>query len=117
MFEEIEKKDKKLPNIKELSKEIKNANNKYGMYRISAAIILIVGIIFGIVMGNKYTSCSSMSSISETCIEETFNFGLMIIIVFASSIISLVLSALGKIIELLSSINEKLSKNSKKSQK
>lgn len=114
MFEEIEKQDKKLPEVKEIKKRVKNISKKYNLYQIIAAFILIIGIITGIIIGNNYSLCSSYSKINGMCLEQSFNFGMMLIIWTISFILAVVLSALGKIIELLSKIEKKLSNNSKK---
>lgn len=114
MFEEIEKQDKKLPDNKEIKKKVKELSKKYNLYQIIAVLILGIGIIIGIIVGNHYSVCSSYSKINNMCLEQSFNFGIMILIWMIAFIIGVIISALGKIIELLNKMIKILDNNGKK---
>ncbi len=114
MFKEIKKMDKNLPSNKEVQNHLKNIFKKYNMYQVVAAFIVVIGIIIGIIVGNNYSVCSSYSKINNMCLEQSFNFGIMLVIWIITLILGVVLSALGKIIDLLSGIEKKLNNNSKK---
>lgn len=114
MFEEIEKLDKKLPSNKEIKKQAKKITKKYNMYQIVSVIIVVVGIIIGIIAGNMYSVCSSYSSLNQMCLEQGFNFSLMLVVWMLAFIIGIFLHALGKIIEILTNIEKNLTNNSKK---
>lgn len=113
MFEEIEKYDKKLPNKKDINKQVKIISQKYNIYQMIAFFVVAIGIVIGIVMGNNFSICKSYSYMNDLCIEQSFNFGLMIVVWAIACILGVFLSALGKIIELLSQIDKKLNNNHK----
>ncbi len=114
MFEEIEKVDKKLPSSKEVKKQAKNLVKKYNLYQIIAIFIVVIGIIMGIVVGNSYAVCNSYSNINGLCVAQSFNFGWMFTLWIVASIVGVLISSLGKIIELLTKIDEKCTNMSKK---
>ena len=109
-FLDMKKPSENLPTIKEAKELVK----KYNIYQITAALIIIIGLITGVVIGDKSSVCSSYSRINDMCLENTFNFGSMLLIWVISIIVALIISSLGKIVELLSNINEKLDRISKK---
>lgn len=114
MFEEIEKYDKKLPDKKEIKKQVRELSKKYNLYQGVSIGIFVVGVIIGIILGNHYSTCSSYSQINQMCVEESFNIGIMLLTWIISFIIGLIVMQLGQIISLLMKINENMENKSKK---
>lgn len=109
LFEEISKAKQDLPKVNSLTKEVKK--HKLNFYQIFAVGLFIVFFFLGILFGNLFSTCEATSFYySDTCLVTEFNFSLMLVIWFISLLISLFIFAIGHIIALLSSINEKLSK-------
>ena len=106
MFEEIDKVKKDLPKINSLSKKI--TNYKYNWYQILAFVLFFICFIVGIVLGNMFPACGSTSFYSDVCLVREFNFSLMIFIWACGFLGSTFFFALGQIIALLDSINNKL---------
>ena len=113
MFEEIEKYDKKLPNKKEIQKQFQNISKKYNIYQMIAVFVVVVGTVIGIIMRNHFSVCNSYSYVNNVCIAQSFNFGLMIVVWAIAFILGVLLSALGKMIELLNEIDQKLNNKQK----
>ena len=114
MFEEIEKLDKKLPSNQEMKKQVKKVTKKYNIYQMLSFFVLFIGLIMGIIAGNMYAVCSSYSNVNQMCIQEGFNFSLMLVVWSITGIVGIILHSLGKIVEILSNIEKNLSYNSKK---
>lgn len=111
LFEEIAKAKKDFPqvNVNNLSNEVKKY--KFNYYQIFAIILFIIFFFLGIIFGNLFSTCQTTSYYySKTCLVTEFNFSLMLSIWFISLIVSTIIFAIGHIIALLSSINEKLLK-------
>ena len=109
MFEEIENAKQDLPKIKTITKKV--SNYKFNGYQKFAIIIYIVCFCLGILFGNLFPACGSSSTFyAGACLTTEFNFSLMIFIWFVSFLVCLFFFALGHIILLLTSINEKIGK-------
>lgn len=108
-FEEIEARKCELPKLNSITRKVKT--NKFNGYQIFSIITFSICFFLGIIFGNLFPACRSTSYIySGVCTNTEFNFFLMIIFWFISFILCLFFYAIGTIIELLSSINEKLTK-------
>lgn len=108
MFEEIEKVKKDLPKIKAIKAEA--LKYKLNGYQRFAIITYLVCLVFGVILGNLFPTCSNFSLYSNTCVAKEFNFFLTILFWFASFLMCLFFFALGHIISLLTSISEKIGK-------
>ena len=84
LFEEIDEYKKELPKINNITKEVKK--QKLNSYQLIACITMIIAFFSGFIIGNIFPSCSNTSTI--------YGFGQMI--------------------NLLTSIDEKLTKNKSK---
>lgn len=109
LFEEISKAKEDFPKVKSLTKEVKK--HRLNFYQMFAVVLFIVFFFLGILFGNLFATCEAASFYySDTCLVTEFNFSLMLVIWFVSLLISLIIFAVGHIIAVLSSINEKLGK-------
>ena len=109
LFEEIAKKKVDFPRIHSVTNEVKN--QKLNFYQRFAIGIFILFFFLGIVFGNLFSTCETTSYFySDACLVTQFNFSLMIVIWFASLLLSIGIYAIGHIIALLSEINQKLTK-------
>ena len=110
LFEQISESKKEFPKFNTISKEIKKF--KFNFYQWFSIIFFIVSIFLGIIFGNLFATCKTSAYFySDTCYVTEFNFSLMITIWFIGLLISMFIYAIGQIIALLTSINEKLGKN------
>lgn len=106
-FNEIDIIKKDLPKFKAIEKSV----NKYSFngYQIFAIVTFALCFVLGIVLGNLFPSCSSTITLYDTaCVNTEFNFFLMLAVWFASLVLCLVIFAIGRIIFLLDSINNKI---------
>ena len=111
MFEEIEREKTQLPKIKSIEKEV--GKYTFNWYQKFAIVTYIVCFALGIIFGNIFPACSSSSGLYvDTCVTTEFNFSLMVFFWFVSFLLCLFFFAIGHIISLLTSINEKLGKRS-----
>mgnify|MGYP003293876585 FL=1 len=109
MFEEIEKTKAELPKAKTISNEIKNLS--FNFYQIFAIFVFVIIFCLGILLGNLFPTCGSSATLySGTCLTTEFNFSLMIFIWFVGLILSVFIFAIGHIIELLETLNERIKK-------
>lgn len=109
MFEEIEREKNELPKFKTITKEV--GNYKLNGYQKFALVAYFICFCLGIVFGNLFPACGSSSTLyTGVCLTTEFNFSLMLFIWFVSLLVCLFFFAMGHIILLLTSINEKLSK-------
>ena len=109
-FEEIVKVKEDFPKLHTVTSEVKN--QKLNFYQRFAIGVFILCFFLGIVLGNLFSTCATTSYFySETCLVPQFNFSLMIVIWFASLLLSMGIYAIGHIISLLTEINQKLGKN------
>ena len=109
MFEEIDELKKDLPKIKTISKEMNKI--ELNIYQKISVCIFIICLLVGILFGNLFPSCGSSSEFySNVCITTEFNFSLMLFIWFVSFIVCLLFFMIGRVISLLNSINDGLSK-------
>ncbi len=108
MFEEIEAVKKDFPKVKTISKEI--SNYKLNAYQAFAIVLFIICFCIGIVFGNLFPTCGSISGFNSTCSTKEFNFFLMIAIWSGSLLVCIFFFAIGHVIELLKNINNKLDK-------
>lgn len=110
-FEEIAKVKEDFPkiNVNSLNSEVKKY--KFNFYQIFAIILFIVFFFLGIIFGNLFATCETTSYYySKSCLVTEFNFSLMLGIWLISLLVSTVIYAIGHIISLLTSINEKIKK-------
>ena len=106
MFDEIDKLKIDLPKFKQLNKEIKIKS--FNNYQQFAIVVLIIGLIIGVVLGNMFTVCGSVSNFYSSCSSKEFNFVLMTVVWSISLLTSVFLFWMGHIIQLLKSIDRKL---------
>jgi len=108
-FEEIETAKRELPKLNSITKRVEK--KKFNGYQIFSIVTFCVCFCLGIIFGNLFPACRSSSYIySGVCTNTEFNFFLMIIFWFVSFLLCLFFYAMGTIIELLSSINNRLGK-------
>jgi len=107
LFEAIAKEKEDFPKIKNIPKTVRSL--KFNFYQKFAIILFVVFFFLGIIFGNLFSTCEATSFYySDVCLVNEFNFSLMLVIWFMSLILSLFIFAIGHIISLLGSINEKL---------
>jgi len=107
LFDQIDKEKEDLPKLKSITKEVqKQKLNGYQMIAVITFIILFIG---GIILGNLFPACEA-SGLFGTCTKRQFNLSLTIFFWFGSFLVCVFYYALGHMIALLSSINDKLSK-------
>ena len=99
---------KELPKVKTVKEFIKSKN--LNSYQVIAIVIFGICFILGIIFGNVFPACGSTSNLYTTCTITEFNFSLTLSIWFISFLVTVLFYGMGKIISLLSSINEKLGK-------
>ena len=108
MFEDIEKQKKDLPKIKSLTNEVQKYD--LNIYQKFGALIIIISIIIGIILGNSYNTCTpSITYGSENCISQ-FDFSLMLEVWFVGTMMGVLFFGLGHIVYLLNDISSKLKK-------
>lgn len=108
-FEKIDKVKVDFPRLKTIEKEV--GKYEFNGYQRFAIVTYFLCILLGVVLGNLFPACSSRVSLyEEVCLSTEFNFFLMIIFLFGSLVLCLIIFAVGHIIELLTSISQKLSK-------
>lgn len=111
LFDEIAKEKEDFPNINvnSISKEVKKY--KFNYYQIFAIVIFIIFFFLGIIFGNLFATCETASYYySDACVVTEFNFSLMLCIWLASLLVSTLIFAMGHMIALLNSINDKITK-------
>lgn len=107
LFSEIEEQKKDLPRYKTIEKEV--GKRKFNGYQKFAIVTYIVCFALGIVLGNLFPACSSSTTLyADVCLTTEFNFFLMISFWFVSFLLCLFFFALGHIIALLTSIDQKM---------
>ena len=107
MFDEIEQEKKNLPKINTLTNQV--VKYEYNNYQIFSIVVFCICFILGIIFGNLFPTCGSTASYySDVCLATEFNVSLMFCIWFVSFLICLFFFAIGHIISLLESINNKL---------
>ena len=108
MFEDIEKQKKDLPKIKSLTNEVQKYD--LNIYQKFGALIVIIAVILGIILGNSYNTCTpSITYGSENCISQ-FDFSLMLEVWFAGLVMGFLFFGMGHIVYLLNDISNKLGK-------
>lgn len=107
LFDEIEEEKKKLPRLNKLSKEVKKERH-YNFYQQLACWLFAFLFIVGIILGNVFPACSETSNLFSTCTRTEYNLTLTLISWLSSFIFCSMIYAIGQIIKLLTSINEKL---------
>lgn len=109
LFDQIDKLKIDLPRLKTIEKEV--GKYEFNGYQRFAIVTYLFCFLLGIVLGNLFPACSSSISLyDDVCLSTEFNFFLMVLVWFGSLILCLIIFAIGHIIDLLGSINEKLSK-------
>lgn len=109
LFDEISKMKEELPKSNTITDEFQS--HKFNFYQIIAIGLFIIVFFLGIFLGNLFATCQASSYFSsDECLVTEFNFSVMIAVWFCGSLLSLFIYAIGQIIELLRSIDEKLSK-------
>lgn len=110
MFEEIDKIKEELPKVKNISKKISSL--KLNFYQIFAIFTYSIVFCLGIIFGNLFPACGTSSTLyAGTCLTTEFNFSLMLCIWFFGLIVCVFVYAIGHVITLLDSINNKLNKS------
>ena len=108
-FSEIDELKKDFPKYKTVSKKV--VGQKFNGYQIFSLVTFCICIVLGVILGNLFPACGATSSIySNHCANYEFNFFLMIFFWLVSLILCLFFYAIGDIIKLLSSINNKIGK-------
>ena len=109
LFESIDRVKKDLPKLKTVSHDVKEQN--LNIYQIVSLIIFIICLLLGILFGNLFPICGSSSGFyGGVCLSTEFNFSLMLLIWFIAFLVCMFFYAIGHIIALLTSINNKLGK-------
>jgi len=116
MFEEIDRLKKDLPKVKAIEKEV--SKHKMNFYQIVAICAFVICFILGLLLGNLFPVCTATRGMyNNVCIQTEFNLSLTILVWGVSFIACLFFYAIGHIIALLTSIDEKLTKPKKKETK
>lgn len=106
MFEEIEKSKAELPKVKTISKQLKKY--KFNAYQIFAFVIYFIVLCLGVIFGNLFPACGTSSTLyAGSCLTTEFNTALMLCIWFCGLLVCVFVFAIGHIISLLESINQK----------
>lgn len=109
MFEEIEKTKEELPKAKAISNKIEKY--KFNFYQLFAIFTYFIIFCLGIIFGNLFPVCGTSSALyAGVCVTTEFNFALMLCIWFFGLVVCMFIFAVGHIIQLLGSINERLKK-------
>ena len=109
MFDDISKCKVDFPKYKTIFNDVTNI--KYNFYHIFAFCLFAVFFFMGIILGNLFSTCETVSYyFSDECVVSQFNFSFMLLVWFIGLLISIFFYAIGHIISILSSINEKLKK-------
>lgn len=109
LFVKIDSIDKDFPRVKKVLNDI--SSHELNGYQIIALVIMGICFGVGIIFGNLFPSCGSTSGLyNSVCNTTEFNFSLTICIWFVGFLIGVFFYAIGHIISILDSINQKLSK-------
>ena len=107
MFDEIYKQKKDLPKVSNITKKV--SSYKYNMYQMLAFIIFFLAFVSGIVLGNLFPACGSTSSFyGDVCMTTEFNVFLMLIIWMLGFLGGVIFFAIGHVIAILTSIDQKI---------
>lgn len=108
IFDEIDKVAKDFPKLNKVAKQVKDKKNNY---QIIGYIIMGISIVLGLLFGNLFPACGSVSGFYfEECSSTEFNFSLTILIWFIGFLISVFYYGMGEVILLLRLLNEKIDK-------
>ena len=77
MFEEIDRENKELPHLSKLSNRFLG-KRKLNIYQIVAIVVLCLGFIGGILLGNMIPSCSTVDRFG-ICASPEFNISLTLL--------------------------------------
>ena len=109
LFDEIREVKKDFPKGKTISDEFNKQT--FNFYQVFAIGVFVLIFFLGIFLGNLFATCQASSYFySDECLVTQFNFAVMIIVWFVGLLLSIFIYAIGQIIEILSNIDEKLSK-------
>lgn len=109
IFYEIDKMDKDFPKLKKIATDI--TSHELNGYQAIALVIMGICFCVGIIFGNLFPSCGSVSNLYNTsCTTTEFNFSLTITIWFIGFLVCVFFYAIGHIISVLESINDNLKK-------
>jgi len=109
MFEEIDKIKKELPKVKAIQKEVTLQGLNF--YQVTAVCTFLVCFIIGILLGNLFPVCTATSGLyTSICSQREYNLSLTVLVWGVSFLGCVFFYAIGHIIALLISINEKLTK-------
>ncbi|MBR3211353.1 MAG: hypothetical protein IKF71_05410 [Bacilli bacterium] len=109
LFEEISKTKKDFPMRSAISNEFHRQT--FNFYQGFAIVLFVILFVLGIFLGNLFATCQASSYFySDECLVTEFNFSVMILVWFGGFLLSTFIYAIGHIIELLKSIDEKLVK-------
>lgn len=106
LFDEIEKEKKDFHDFG-FSKEFWG-KHPLNFYQIVAIVVMCVGFVGGILIGNLFPACRETSSFFGTCTSEMYNFGLTLMVWASTFLFSLFIYGLGHIIGLLEAIYHKM---------
>ncbi len=107
LFEEINENKKDFPKVHSVKDKVDGY--KLNAYQIFAIAVFVLCFFLGIVFGNLFSTCTTVSYFSnKACVGTEFNFSIMFAIWFISLIVSTILFAIGHIIALLTEISKKL---------
>ncbi len=109
LFSQIDSIDKDFPKVRKLLNDI--SSHELNGYQIVALVTFGISFGVGIIFGNLFPSCGSTSGLyNSVCKTTEFNFSLTICIWFIGFLLCVFFYAIGHIISVLESINQKLSK-------
>lgn len=109
LFDEIMKEKKDFPKMHSVTKKVKKY--KFNFYQIFAIGIFVVCFFLGIIFGNLFATCDTVSYYYlDACLVREFNYSLMLAIWFVSLLISLTFFSMGHMVALLTEINENIQK-------
>ena len=112
LFDEIEEQKKELPKLKKISSEV-TKRHTYNFYQSLAFWLFAFLFITGIILGNVFPACSEVSQVLSTCTRTEYNLSLTLLFWLGSFVFCSFIYAIGEIVRLLNSINDKLSNNIK----
>ena len=107
-FTNIDNEKVDLPKLDSVTKKIKRI--KLNGYQIIAVVLFCISLYVGIVFGNLFPSCGSVSEIYAVCNSTEFNFQLMLAIWVGGFLVSTLFYGFGHLIAILKEINDKLPK-------
>lgn len=106
LFEEIDKEKKAFPEMKVMKHHF-TEKRTFNFYQIVAIVLLAIGFIGGILLGNMIPSCTA-TNFYQQCTMTEFNISLTLLTWGGVFLFSLFLYSIGHIIQVLESIDRKM---------